>query len=260
MAKTLTVIVPLYNEEGRIDKTIKSLNQYRPPAGVVIEKFVFVNDGSTDQTLSILKAAKLNFPAEILSYRGNRGRGFAVKMGVRLAKSDYVMYLDGDYSIPLENLKAFAGPMRAGVPLIVGSKKLAETVCLKKRSWLRELIGSGHSLIFGAILGLDVKDFQGGLKVFSREVAETVFPKLRQERWGMDAELLYVASLLGYEILELPVTWSHFSVSSKVALGRDVARALKDVVEIRISGLVGRYGAPEYAGQLIPSLRVIACL
>ena len=258
--KTLTVVIPLYNEEKRIEKTINSLNNFKAPKGVVLSKIIFVDDGSTDNTVKILKNSTFKFPAEIRTYKQNRGRGFAVKMGVREAESDYVMYIDGDYSIPLENLKTFSKYMQKDIPVIIGSKKIKGTKCLVKRSFLRELIGTGHTVIFSKILGVSIKDFQGGFKVFSRPVAQIIFPKLRQERWGMDAELIYVANKMGFEVKELPIIWSNVSKSSKVNLIRDILRALKDVFEIRFAGIKGKYASKTYAEQFIPKIRIIPAI
>ncbi|MBU1017385.1 glycosyltransferase [Patescibacteria group bacterium] len=258
--KTITVVIPLYNEEKRIQKTIKALNKFASPKGLTISKVIFVNDGSTDKTVKILENANFKYPAEILSYKTNRGRGFAVKMGVKKATTDYIMYIDGDYSIPLENLKSFNKHIQKGIDLIVGSKKLPNTKCLVKRGVIREFIGSGHTFIFNALLGVGVSDYQGGFKIFTREIARAVFPKLRQERWGLDAELLYVAKEMGYAIKELPVVWSHISTSSKVNLARDVFRALADVATIRISGILGKYSPVSYSEQLVPRIRFIPIL
>jgi len=258
--KTLTLIIPLYDEEKRIGETIKALNNFVPPNNLILSKIIFVNDGSTDKTVRILEEADIKYPADILSYKTNRGRGFALKMGVKRADSDYIMYIDGDYSIPLDNLKGFNKYMQKGVDVIIGSKKLKNTKCLVKRSFVREFIGTGHTFIFNAVLGVGVKDYQGGFKVFTREIALTVFPKLRQERWGMDAELLYVAKNMGFEIKELPIIWSHVSKSSKVNLARDVLRALQDVSAIKISGILGKYTPDFYEGQLIPRIRLIPAI
>lgn len=251
---TLTVVVPVYNEQNRIHLAIDALNSYVPPKGIKIKKVVFANDGSDDKTLYILKNVKTKYPAKVMTYNKNRGRGFVVKMGMKNIDTDYAMYLDSDMSIPLENLKTFAKEMKKGTDVIAGSKKIRGTITTTKRSLLRDIVGWGHSAIFSAVLGIWMYDFQGGFKIFSKRVVKNAFPKLRMERWGMDAEVIFVAKKMGYSIKELPITWGHVGQGTKVALIRDIYRGLKDVFTIRYNYLKGYYMPVEYYGQYIPKI------
>lgn len=260
---SLTIIIPVYNEEKRIKKSIDGLKNYRPPAGVSVEKIRFVDDGSTDKTVRQIKSLisstrkSLREKMEIVSYQPNRGRGFAVKMGMKKVESDYVMYLDADMSIPLSNLKNFAKSMKKGEDILIGSKKMPQTLCLKKRGWIREFIGGVHSAILRKVIGVNLYDFTGGFKIFSRRVCLEVFPKLTMERWGLDPEVIFVANKMGYKIVELPIVWSHFSQSSKVNLIRDISRAFKEMAQIRVNHLLGIYDEKRYLGQSIPRLEII---
>jgi len=251
---TLTVVIPVYNEQNRIHLAIQALNSYIPPKGIKIEKVIFADDGSDDKTLYILKNAKIPYKTELMTYNKNRGRGFVVKMGMRNIETDYAMYLDSDMSIPLENLENFAKEMKKGTDIIAGSKKIPRTICTTKRSKTREIIGWGHSAIFSLVLGMWMYDFQGGFKIFSKRVTDNVFPKLRMERWGMDAEVIYVSSKMGYSIKELPITWGHVGQGSKVDLVRDIYRGIKDVLTIRSNYFKGKYMPVEYSGQYIPKI------
>lgn len=252
---TLTVVIPVYNEQNRIHLAIDALNSYFPPKGIKIEKVIFANDGSDDKTLYILKNVKTQYPTEIMTYNKNRGRGFVVKMGMKNITTDYAMYLDSDMSIPLDNLKEFAVEMKKGTDLIAGSKKIRGTVCTHKRSLLREIVGFGHSAIFSAVLGIWMFDFQGGFKIFSKRVVENVFPKLRMERWGMDAEVIFLADKMGYSIKELPIHWGHVGQGTKVDLVRDIYRGIKDVLTIRANYQTAKYMPVEYKGQKIPKIK-----
>lgn len=239
--KTLTVILPVYNEEKRLALAFEALKKFKALAGLLVEKFVFVNDGSKDKTLELLNnfQKKMNLACgaktKVVSYKENRGRGFAVMQGVKESDSDYTMFLDSDMSIPLDNLKTFVRYMNLGDHLLIGSKKMRETVTLVKRGFIRELIGSVHSFILSNVLGIKLADFTGGFKVFSKAICEDVFPRLTQERWGLDPEIIYVANRLGYSIKELPIVWEHISKSSKVNLVRDILRAFKEMATIRIN-------------------------
>jgi dolichyl-phosphate beta-glucosyltransferase len=238
---TLTIVIPVYNEQDRVHLAIEALDAYEPPPGIRIEKIVFVDDGSDDKTVQALRKSEHRYPCEVVSYALNRGRGYAVRAGMRDLETDYAMYLDADMSIPLENLKRFAPHMREEVDVLVGSKKMRETVCRRKRGWLRKLIGWGHSAIFSVVLGVWMHDFQGGFKVFSRRAVHEIVSRASIERWGMDAEVIFLASQLGFSVEEIPVTWAHVERGTKVQVVRDSLRALKELGKIRWNHLCGKY-------------------
>jgi len=241
--KTLTVIIPLYNEEKRLNDTFSCLKKFKGVRDIGVEKFVLVNDGSKDNTLKLLRNFKRSFSKklankaeiEIVAYPVNHGRGYAVMQGAKRVKSDYGMFLDGDMSIPLGNLENFSKFMNQNYDLLVGSKKINGTVTLVKRNFIREFIGEVHSRILSFVLGIKLADFTGGFKVFSKSVCEDIFPRLTQERWGLDPEIIYVTNRLNYSIKELPIVWSHISKSSKVNLIRDILRAFKEMATIKLN-------------------------
>jgi glycosyltransferase involved in cell wall biosynthesis len=239
--KTLTVVIPVYNEEERVHLAVSALETYRPPRGLKIAEVVFVDDGSTDATLAALRAARHRYPTRVVTYPANRGRGYAVRAGMAGVRTDYAMYLDADMSIPLSNLESFLPHMLRGVDVLAGSKKMRDTVCLQRRSLLRKVVGWGHSALFSAVLGVWMHDFQGGFKVFSRRAVRDVLSRTRIERWGMDAEVVFLAGRMGYSIEEVPVTWAHVENGTKVALVRDILRALRELFTIRWNHLRGSY-------------------
>lgn len=255
---TLTVVIPVYNEQNRIHLAIDGLNSFVPPKGIEIKKVIFADDGSDDKTRYILKNSNIKYPTQIMTYRTNKGRGFAVKMGMKNIDTDYAMYLDSDMSIPLDNLENFSKEMFKGTDVIIGSKKIRGTICTHERSKIREVVGWGHSLVFSTVLGMWIYDFQGGFKVFSKRVVDNVFPKVTMERWGMDAEVVFVANKMGYSIKELPITWGHVGQGTKVDLVRDITRAFKDVTKIRLNYFKGKYIPVEFKHVDMPKISYIA--
>lgn len=243
--KTLSLIIPLYNEEARIGKALKTLKKGFKFNGIKLEKVIFVDDGSKDETTLKIHQAKLEqylkVPVEIISYSVNRGRGCAIKTGVLRSSSDYTLYCDADFSIPLKNLKKFIPYLEKDYDLLIGSKKKPGARAKIERSFLRNIIGFGHTVIASLILGVFVWDFQGGFKIFSKKLVEEIFPLLTIDRWGFDMEIIFLAKKLGYKTIELPVVWSHIENGSKVKLARDILRALKEMVKIKINWFKGAY-------------------
>ena len=259
--KTISIVLPIYNEGDRIYRAFKALESYRAPRGITVETVRFVDDGSQDNTArqvrawikaivkkkrylpiqSVLRHASI----ELVSYRKNRGRGYAVRQGAKGFTSDYMLYLDADMSIPLRNLKQCIPYMQEGIDCIAGSKKIKGTVALHKGSWLRGFVGKAHTQLLQFVLGVNFYDFTGGFKLFSKELYTDIFPKLCLDRWGFDPEIIYVAQSNGYTLKEVPIVWSHVSTSSKVQLVRDITWALGEMVAIRINDLLGKYSRKE---------------
>lgn len=238
---SLTIIIPVYNEEKRINFAIQSLNKYKPIKGLIIKEIKFVDDGSKDKTVQILRNSKFKLPTKILSYTRNKGRGYAVKKGMENIKTDYAMYIDCDMSIPLNNLETFFEYMKNGTDVLVGSKKIKGATCIKERSLFRKIAGIGHGLLFSAILGIWIHDFQGGFKVFSKRAVNKIFPKLTLTRWSMDSEIIFVADKKGFSVKELPVIWSSVDGSTVISPLKEIILALKDLASIIFNYLRGKY-------------------
>lgn len=242
---TLSIVIPIYNEENRIDNSIRALKKGFNFKDIELKKVIFVDDGSVDKIKRTLRRAqlnrKLNTSYQLISYKKNKGRGHAVKVGAQFTNTDYVLYLDADYSIPLINLKKFIPFMEKGYDVMAGSKKMPGAIAKIPRGFVRELVGLGHTLIASTLLGVFHWDFQGGFKIFSKRYIKEVFPTLRIDRWGFDMEVLFLANKMGFKSKEIPITWSHVDQDSKVKLVRDIIKSLKDIFEIQINWFTGKY-------------------
>lgn len=242
---TLTIVIPIYNEENRIEKSITALKKGFDFEGVELKKVIFVDDGSDDKIKKTLRRAQLNRKLQtsyqLISYKKNRGRGHAVKIGAQFTKTDYILYMDADFSIPLKNLEKFIPFMNEGYDVLAGSKKIPGSIAKIPRGLVRNVVGFGHSLVASALLGVFYWDFQGGFKIFSKRFIKEVFPTLRIDRWGFDMEVLFLANKMNFKTKEIPVVWSHVDRDSKVKLVRDITKSLKDIFEIQISWFTGKY-------------------
>lgn len=245
--KTISLIIPIYNEGERIQKLISSLKGGFSYNGLKLTQVIFSNDGSTDNTLAILKKEKkelervLNAKVQIVTYLKNKGRGYAIRYAGLIAKGDYVLYADADFSIPLSNIKRFMPFIKQDYDLLYGSKKIPGARELIKRSLIRKIVGYGHSLLASLVLGVFSWDYQGGFKLFSKRFVREVFPLLAVNRWGFDMEVIFLAKKLGYKTCELPITWGHIESGSKVSLIRDIGRSIYEMLRIKKIWMKGIY-------------------
>lgn len=235
--KTLTLVIPMYNESKRLSKLFNALRKGIGVDGINLEKVIFVDDGSQDKTAlkvqKFVQANHLPFKAQLLTYSPNKGRGHAVRLGLLHSFSDYTLYLDADSSIPLSNLKDFVKYMEKDYDLLFGSKKALGAVEIKPRGLVRKVVGLGHSLIASLFLGVFAWDFQGGFKMFSRRFIEEVSSLCHIDKWGFDMEVIFWAQKLGYSKVELPISWKPIENGSKVSLLRDIWLSLQDILTIK---------------------------
>ena len=100
MFKSVSIIYPVFNEEKRLKKTFLDIEKFEKSNKFIKKEYIFVNDGSSDQTLYIIKKKfKNNIRIKIVSYNKNMGKGYALKRGMRVAKNDWVLTTDADCSV-----------------------------------------------------------------------------------------------------------------------------------------------------------------
>ncbi len=207
---TLSIVIPIYNEEKRLTTTFQALDELKLPNGIKLNEVIFVNDGSNDKTLSMLKNYQKTSKKviNIISYKDNKGKGFAVKKGMLSAKADYALLCDADMSTPLSELKKFSSPIQKGVHVIIGTRKNGKSTVIVHQPKIREYLGRVFTLITQIVLGVPVTDFTCGFKLFSHASIPLIFTESKINRWGYDAEIIYLALKKNLSLVECPVEWS----------------------------------------------------
>lgn len=238
--KTINYIIPVYNEEKRITKTIKALKQGLSFDGLKLEKIIFVDDGSTDKTVESIKKQvssienKTQAKVQLISYQPNKGKGYAVRTGVINSDADYNLIFDADISTPLTELNKFLPFIKENKDVVIGTRKNSHSTVIKHQPLYRELLGRGFTLLSNIILNTWVTDFTCGFKLFSKRAVKEIFPNSKINHWGYDAEIIYLAKKLGYQINEAPVVWSN-DERTKVNLLKDIPQTIIEIFQIRFS-------------------------
>lgn len=225
----LSIIIPLYNEQERLNKlakVYKFLNCQKFDYEVIL-----INDGSTDNTLKTVNKLTDKFEFILETYEKNRGKGFAIKKGIMAAKGRYLLFTDIDLSTPLEEFNKFL-PFLKTKNIIIGSRKTKGSALRKRQGLLRENLGRGFTFLSRVILNLDISDFTCGFKCLPKTAAKKIFSRQRIEGWGFDPEILFLAKKFGYGIIEIPVIWSN-DPKTKVKFPQDIIRSLLDLYRIR---------------------------
>lgn len=244
--KTLTLVIPMYNEEERISLATEAILAGFKSNSLSLKEIVMVNDGSRDKTLTRMRATKKSIekvkkiPVKIVSYSENMGKGYAVRQGMLAAKSEYALLLDVDMSTPLTELSKFDHYVKDGAQVVVGTRKNGESTVKVAQPRYRQIMGHVFTKITQLVTGMKVTDFTCGFKLFSKQAIEIVFPKTMINRWGYDAEILYIASLNGFEIKEKALYWYNDD-RSRVSAVKDAIRTLKELAQIKINKWTGKY-------------------
>ncbi|MDD3190386.1 MAG: glycosyltransferase family 2 protein [Candidatus Pacebacteria bacterium] len=228
----VSVVVPAFNEEACIEKTLRSIGSFLKSSEEGYE-IIVVDDCSYDGTSDILgKMEGEGFPVVIIKNEENRGKGFSVRRGCLAARGKVVGFMDADSSVVAEEIEKFVSVIKSGeFDLTIASRKEEESRILKSQAWYREKLGAAGNGLVRSLLKIDIKDTQCGFKFFSCRFVEDIFPQLSVDRWLFDVEILKAAEKYKYGIKVLPVDWTHIDGSS-VNLGSYLG-ALRDVLKIR---------------------------
>jgi dolichyl-phosphate beta-glucosyltransferase len=235
----LSVIIPCYNEEGRLPATLESIAAYLPNLDQTVEVIV-VDDGSSDRTVAVAEAFQDRIGSlRVLSNGVNRGKGYSVRHGMLEAQGSNVLFTDADLSAPIEEAPKLLAALESN-DVAIGSRALDRGLVSVHQSRFRELAGMIFNSVVRLVLGLPFVDTQCGFKAFRRDRCRIIFEQQRIERFGFDPELLYLAERHGLRAAEIPVRWAH-SPATKVSMLRDSVKMFVDVFTIRLNGFNGYY-------------------
>jgi glycosyltransferase involved in cell wall biosynthesis len=241
----LSIVIPAYNEERRIQRTLGETFDYLDRQSYSSEILV-VDDGSKDGTGEVVMsfAERVGNRIRLINNPGNRGKGYAVRNGMLHAQGDIILFCDADMSTPPEETRKVIEPIENDqYDVVFGSRALAGSRIEERQSGLREAIGRGGNFILQTLIGLRFEDTQCGFKAFRREAAHSTFSLQRIEGFGFDPEILYIAQKQGWRLLETPVRWAHVEGSKLNPLTTPL-KVLLEVSTIRWNDLLGRYDAP----------------
>jgi dolichyl-phosphate beta-glucosyltransferase len=234
-APRLSVIIPCYNEETRLPRSLPVLKAYLDRQDYPYEVLV-VDDGSADGTVRYVREAAREMPQlHLLEYGRNRGKGYAVSFGMRAARGEWVLFSDADLSTPIEELEKFLPYLSRGYDVVIGSRALPESNREIPQPWWRERLGRLMNVLIRKASGLKFVDTQCGFKLFTRQAARDIFLNVTVETWMFDVEVLVIAQKLGYRVVDVPVRWLN-SDETRVKLSHTL-RVFQELLHIRLHWL-----------------------
>jgi len=249
----VSLIIPAYNEEGRIGPGLKAIVEYATATQLSLEVIV-VDDGSTDDTATLAGALLRmapNVSGRVIRSRQNRGKGYAVRAGLTAARAPYAVFSDADLSTPIEELPRLLSTLENGeADVAFGSRALDRSLIGVRQSRFREIAGRAFNVVLRLATALPFKDTQCGFKAFRMSVCRPLIEAGTIDGFGFDIELLYEAHRAGLRIREIPVRWNHCD-GSKVNMLRDGLRMLRDIYTVRLRGVGGAYDSAVHRSGVI---------
>jgi dolichyl-phosphate beta-glucosyltransferase len=237
-APSLSVVVPAFNEEARIGRTVSEVVAELDRLAVDGELLI-VDDGSSDRTASIVEHAAGGDSRIRLVRAPHAGKGATVRRGMLESQAEWRFLADADLSMPISELRRFldvAGS--SGGDVFVGSREAAGARRVGE-PWSRHFVGRVFNWMVKLFVLRGIDDTQCGFKLFSARAANALFALQQLDGFGFDVEILFLARRAGFDIREIPVTWV-YGRESKVGLASG-ARGFIDILTVRWNQLRGTY-------------------
>lgn len=232
--KSISVVIPAFNEENRIGATIRKIYDYLKEKSETFE-IIVVDDGSSDNTVDVVRNVSERIKnIKLISNGTNKGKGFTVKNGILNSACSLVLISDADLSTPIEEVENFLAWIDNGYDIVIGSRGLEESEILKKQPWYRQSMGKTFNKMVKILVLGDFNDTQCGFKLFKSGAAKKVFSLSKIDGFAFDVEILFIAKKIGYRTKEVPVRWIN-SPHSKVRIMRDSLKMFFDLLRIRFS-------------------------
>lgn len=252
----LSVIIPSYNEEKRLPKTLEEIDKYLSKQNFDYE-IIVVSDGSKDKTGQVVRELYSSIKGlRLIDNKENHGKGYVTRQGMLEAKGDFRLFTDADNSTPIEQIEKMwpylrnaspegferalrpelSGrpsaelPAEEGFDVVIGSRDIKGAVLDPPQPYYRRFTGDAFRLFRQLVCDLwGIKDTQCGFKCFTGKAAADIFPKCLIDRFSFDPEFLILAKKMGYKIKEVPIYWkndpdSKVKFKSMVKMGLDLLR------------------------------------
>lgn len=232
----LSIIIPALNESKKIAGDIEMAATFLEANGLRGE-IIVVDDGSTDGTSEVAKKTKISpaIKVTVIRYQPHRGKGYAVKTGIKGSGGRYVMFADSGGCVPYRDVLRGLEMLKDGACDIAhGSRKLIESDILQDQPWHRRFCSKLFKWAIHRFMGIpsDITDTQCGFKVYKGDVARQLYNQCISDGFMFDVEIILRALKQGYRIKEFPIEW-RCDPDSRLSLTRTPWPVLTELMTIK---------------------------
>lgn len=234
----LSIIIPSYNSSQALSNNLSYLKEFIGEKSLQAE-VIIVDDGSKDngETKNVVEKSGFLYAG----YSKNKGKGFAVRYGVKKAKGNYIIYTDAD--IPFEGdaiLTILKYLKEKEFDLVIGDRGLEASDYFNKVSTKRKFGSNIFTFVVGRFITTGITDTQCGLKGFKRSIADDLFGVSRLNGFTFDVELIYISLKRNYDLKKIPVRLRSQDGNS-VSVFRHAFGMAIDLLKIKVNHTRGLY-------------------
>ncbi len=230
----LSIIVPAFNEVGRIGATLEAMRAYFDRAGRDCEILVAA-DGDDGTREAVATLARGDQRLSVFGSPERRGKGRGIREGVARARGKVIGFVDADDKTPIEEMEKLLPWLDRGADLVIASRAMGDSRIEVRQPFHRRIGSRAFGVFMHLVVGLwSIRDTQCGFKFFRGDVARDLFARQRIDGYMFDVEILYLAARSGYRVKEVGVRWRDDG-DSRLRLVAGNWRNLQDVLRIRFS-------------------------
>jgi glycosyltransferase involved in cell wall biosynthesis len=234
----LSIIIPSHNEENRLPGTLEQVFGFLQQQPYTSEVLV-VENGSSDKTLEVAQSFQQFHHNLLVLQEHKSGKGLAVRKGMQAASGYYRFMCDADLSMPIAEVNRFIPPALENFDIAIGSREAPGAIRYNEPGY-RHWGGRGVNLLIRLFAIPGLRDTQCGFKMFRAPAADDLFRYQTLNNWSFDIEILFMARMRGYRIVELPIPW-YFNPETKLNPVKDAIRMGLDIITIRGNARRGAY-------------------
>jgi glycosyltransferase involved in cell wall biosynthesis len=236
----IEVVVPVYNEQSILERSIRRLHSFLVSEMPFAWRIVIADNASTDATPAQADALAAELAGVGVMHLAQKGRGRALRTAWSASDADVLCYMDADLSTDLRALLPLVSVLVSGHSELAIGTRLGSGARVV-RGIKRELISRAYNRLLRRVLGVRFSDAQCGFKGVRADVARQLLPEVRDEGWFFDTELLVVAQRAGMRIHEVPVDWVE-DPDSRVDIVRTAAGDLRGVARMWLAAPIADDG------------------
>jgi dolichyl-phosphate beta-glucosyltransferase len=208
----LSIVIPVLDEESKIARDMEAAAEFLTGNDLQGE-IIVVDDGSRDDTAEVARKAQIapHVGRNVIRYEDHRGKGYAVRTGMKATTGKYVMFADCGLCIPYGNVLQGLDMLKdSQCDIAHGSRRLIESDILRTQPWHRRALSHVFKSVVRLLLQVppELTDTQCGFKIYKGDVARELYGKCVTDGFMFDIEIILRAVKKGYRIKEFPVEWA----------------------------------------------------
>ena len=234
------IVVPVRNEERDLETSVRRLAGYLREGFPFTARITIADNGSTDATWAMASRLARELPEVRAVHMEQPGRGRALRAIWSQSEAEVLAYMDVDLSTDLNALMPLVAPLLSGHSDLAIGTRLARGARVI-RGPKRELISRGYNVLLRTFMGARFSDAQCGFKAVRASVARELLPRVENQEWFFDTELLLLAEERGLRIYEVPVVWVE-DLDSRVNIRKTALEDIKGLIRVRKQRWHRRFG------------------